>query len=129
MDEAKLNTGYDAEEPKSRFVGLFMVGSVLALVIMLLGLEAYYDRVKEQQVFVKQLAPVAEDLRNLRAREESELHSYRFLDRGRGTVRLPIERAMELFVQEAAAGKFAYPTQPAPVKPIEPQGGANAKAN
>lgn len=129
MDEAKLNTGYDAEEPKSRFVGVFMMGSVLALIAMLLGLEAYYDRVKEQQVFVKQLAPVAEDLRNLRAREESELHSYRYIDRGRGTVRLPIERAMELFVQEAAAGKFGYPTQPAPVKPIEPQGGANAKAN
>ena len=129
MDEAKLNTGYDAEEPKSRFVSVFMVGSVVALIAMLVGLQTYYDRVKEQQVFVKQLAPVAEDLRNLRAREESELHSYRFIDRGRGTVRLPVERAMELFVQEAAAGKFAYPTQPAPVKPIEPQGGANAKTN
>lgn len=129
MDEAKRNTGYDGEEPKSRFVGLFMAGTVLALVLMLLGLQAYYDRVKEQQVYVKQLAPVAEDLRNLRAREESELHSYRFLDRGRGTVRLPIERAMELFAKEAAAGKFAYPTQPAPVKPIEPPGGANAKTN
>ncbi len=129
MDQAKRNTGYDAEEPKSRFVGVFMTGSVLALVLMLLGLQAYFDRVKEQQVFVKQLAPVAEDLRNLRAREESELHSYRFIDRGRGSVRLPIERAMELFAREAAAGKFAYPTRPAPVKPIEPQGAANAKTN
>ena len=25
MNEAKLNTGYDAEEPKSRFVGVFMM--------------------------------------------------------------------------------------------------------
>ena len=129
MDEAKLKTGYDAEDPKSRFVGVFMAASVLALVLMLLGLQAYYDRVKEQQVYIKQLAPVAEDLRNVRAREESELHSYRYIDRNRGTVRLPIERAMELFVKEAAAGKFAYPTHPAPVKPIEPQGGANAKTD
>jgi hypothetical protein len=129
MDEAKLKTGYDGEDPKSRFVGVFMAASVLALVLMLLGLQAFYDRVKEQQVYIKQLAPVAEDLRNVRAREESELHSYRYIDRNRGTVRLPIERAMELFVKEAARGKLAYPTQPAPVKPIEPQGGANAKTN
>jgi hypothetical protein len=129
MDEANLKTGYDAEDPKSRFVGVFMAASVLTLVLVLLGLQAYYDRVKEQQIYIKQLAPVAEDLRNLRAREESELHSYRYLDRTRGTVRLPIERAMELFVREAAGGKFAYPTQPAPVKPIEPQGDASAKTN
>lgn len=129
MDQAKRDTGYDGEEPKSRFVGLFMAGAVLALIAMLLGLQAYYDRVKEQQVYVKQLAPVDDDLRNLRAREESELHSYRFIDRSRGTVRLPIGRAMELFAREAAAGKFAYPTQPAPVKPVEPPGGTNAKTN
>jgi len=129
MDEAKLKAGYNDEEPRSRVVTVFMVASVLALVAALLGLQAYYDRVKEQQVYIKQILPVSEDLRNLRAREESELHSYRYIDRARGTVRLPIERAMELFAKEAAAGKFAYPMQPAPVKPIEPQGGTNAKAN
>jgi hypothetical protein len=129
MTDPKVNTGFDAEEPGSRFVGVFMAVTVLGLVLMLLGLQAYFDRVKEQQIFVKQLAPIAEDLRNLRAREQAELHSYRYIDRGRGTVHLPIERAMELFAAEAAAGKLAYPTKPAPVKPIEPSGGANAKTN
>ena len=48
------------------------------------------------------LAPESQALRDLRAREDEELHSYRYLDRDKETVRLPIERAMELMASEAA---------------------------
>ena len=35
-----------------------------------MGVQGYYDRVREQQIFVKQLEPVSEDLRALHAREQ-----------------------------------------------------------
>jgi len=74
---------------------------VIALVAVIAGVQVYFDHVREQQVFVKQLAPVSADLKALHAREDNALHSYGYIDRAKGTVRLPIERAMELVVQEA----------------------------
>lgn len=50
------------------------------------------------------LEPVSEDLRALRAREDIQLNSYEYIDREKGTVRLPITRAMELLSQEYAQG-------------------------
>jgi hypothetical protein len=40
-----------------------------------------------------------QDLRDLRAQEDAVLHSYGWVDRNAGVVRVPIERAMELTVQ------------------------------
>ena len=53
---------------------------------------------------------------DVRAREDEALHSYRYLDREKGTIRLPIERAMELLASEAAQGKLKYPQRSAPVE-------------
>ncbi|CAL1239408.1 hypothetical protein [Candidatus Methylocalor cossyra] len=48
-----------------------------------------------------QLAPAA-DLAALRAREEQLLHGTAWIDRERGLVRIPVERAMELLAKRAA---------------------------
>jgi hypothetical protein len=45
-----------------------------------------------------------EDLRTLRAREEGLLHGYAWVDRSAGTVRIPIERAIDVLAARAAAG-------------------------
>src|SRR5690242_20433108 len=44
------------------------------------------------------VAPAAE-LRSVREAQQSKLHGYGWVDRGRGIVRIPIERAMELIAQ------------------------------
>lgn len=92
--------GYDPHEPRTRVIAAFGLATLLLLGILILALQAYVDRVREQQIFVKQLEPVAEDLRALRAREDGELNSYRYVDRAKGVVRIPIRRAMELLVAE-----------------------------
>jgi hypothetical protein len=114
--------GFDRSEPNVRFIAIFGAGTLVLLVVAVLALQFYYDRVLEEQVFVKVQEPVAQTLVDLRAREDEELHSYRYLDREKGTVRLPIERAMELLANEAAQGKLKYAQRAAPV---EIQGGAN----
>ena len=48
------------------------------------------------------------DLDALRAREERELSTYGWVDRPRGTVRIPIERAMKLVAERG------LPARPAP---------------
>ncbi len=95
--------GYETSEPRAGAIALVGAAIVVLLIVVILGTEAYYDHVREQQIFVKQLQPVSEDMQALRAREDTELNSYHYLDRAKGTVRLPISRAMDLLVEEAHA--------------------------
>lgn len=118
--------GYDRHEVNARLVGGVVLGSVLFIVASIFAVQLYFDRNFEQQVYVKVLSPVADDLQNLRAREDQELHSYQVINREQGLVRLPIGRAMELLAAEAAAGSLKYPTTPYRVKTAEEQAAATA---
>ncbi len=112
--------GYDRHEPNVRFLALFGSALIVVLGMIILGLQYYHDRVKEQQIFIKVLAPESQALKDLRAHEDQELHTYQFLNREKGQVRLPVERAMELLAAEYAAGKVVYPVRSYPVKQEEP---------
>jgi hypothetical protein len=100
---------------------------IVGLILVVLALQAVYDHAREQQIYVKVLEPVSEDLTNLRAKEDGQLHSYQYIDRAAGSVRIPIERAKELLEKEYAEGRLGYPTRPAPVKVEQAQGVISAK--
>lgn len=128
MTSSEPQTGFDAAEPKAGFIAAFGLATIVVLVAVIFAIQAYYDHVTEEQIYVKVLEPVSEDLRNLRAKEDSELHSYQYLDRAAGVVRIPIHRAMDLLAKEAAENRLPYSTRPTPVKPPEPaQGAPDAK--
>ena len=110
------NPGFDTAEVNAKGVAIFLVVTILMLVIVIGAVQFYFDHVRDEQVYEKVLAPVSDELRDLRAREDAELGAYQSINRDAGTVRLPITRAMELLAKEAAAGKLPYPTQDQPVK-------------
>ena len=61
-----------------------------------------------------QVSPPA-DLQAFRSREEAELHSYGWVDRTSGVVRIPIDRAMQLVLQEGLpAREGTNPSQTGP---------------
>ncbi len=122
MQDHKQQGGYDYGEPRSGLIALFGIAAIVLVVVAVFAIQVYYDHVREKQLYEKVLAPVSDDLRSLRAKEDGELHSYGYADRDASKVRIPIERAMELLEKEAAAGKLAYPTKPAPVKVVAPAG-------
>ncbi len=107
---------YERRDLSPRVIGLFLVGLVVAtgLVLLLIwGLFDYYaaGRVRRERppsplADVRQIPPEprlqvrgAADLAAFRAREEVELKSYGWIDRKAGTVRIPIDRAMDLLLQ------------------------------
>jgi hypothetical protein len=65
-----------------------------------------------------QASPAA-DLRDLRAYEDSELHGYGWVDKQKGIVRIPIERAIELVARQGIPPKRA----PKDLKLYPPQAG------
>ncbi len=114
---SRTGDGYDRHDPNVRFLALFGSALIVVLVLVILGIQYYHDRVKEQQIFIKVLQPESQALKDLRAREDQELHTYQYINREKGQVRLPIERAMQLLAAEHAAGRTFYPVKPYPVKP------------
>ncbi len=70
-----------------------------------------------------QTTPAA-DLRKLRAREHEILASYGWVDRAAGTVRIPIDRAMELLLERGLPPTPTAPPPPAPpvAQPSPPRG-------
>lgn len=112
----QIGDGYDRHDPNVRFLALFGFALIVVLVLVVLGIQYYHDRVKEQQIFIKVLQPESQALKDLRVREDQDLHTYQYINREKGQVRLPIDRAMKLLLAEYAAGKAFYPVKPYPVK-------------
>ena len=130
-DPATIHTqeeGFDHTEPRTAWIAAFGAFIVLTLVITILGIQYYFDRYSERQIFMQVLEPVSDDLTNLRDREDIDLHQDRYIDRKTGKVRISIERAMDLLMKEYAEGNLPYSTAAQPVKPIEPEGAPPSEA-
>ncbi|MCC7341276.1 MAG: hypothetical protein IT170_09330 [Bryobacterales bacterium] len=118
--EESVAKGYEQTDVRIGFIAWSGVAIVVFLIVTLFAVQSYFDSVQQREEFTKILEPVSEDYRNLRAREDAELYSYKFVDREKGIVRLPIQRAMDLVVAEAKAGAPAHPTARQPVKEVFP---------
>lgn len=120
--------GYDRSEPLTGPVLANIFSIILILAVVIAGVtyyfHAYVDRITEEI----QLTPVAQDLLDLRAKEDRLLNSYGIADKATGTVRLPVARAMELVMAEAKEGKPKYPVAPYAVKKVEDAAPAAAPA-
>jgi len=70
------------------------------LVATVLWLEALYHGTVEAERKRKVVAQVPVELRTVEAAQLDQLREYRWVDRERGIVTIPIERAMELVIAE-----------------------------
>ena len=125
--------GFDHQEPQAGAIAGFAIGSVVLLIITILALQSYFNKIWEQAVYEKVLAPPSEQLIELHNREEWNLSHYGYTDKASGAVRIPLDRAMELFEQEASSGKLFYPAKNTVPKkeepePVAPAAGAPAAA-
>jgi len=119
---------YDRRDAKTSLIAFVSVAGVVLLTVMIVGVYwlyvAAYRHVDEQ---VYSGAPSAE-LQAIREREDENLHRYGYIDKEKGIVRLPIDRAMQIIATEFGEGKVSYNTTSYPVKPELP-GGAAGGAN
>ena len=112
--------GFDATEPAAQKITFFVIGSVLLLAITIIALQRYFDNVWYTTIEEKVLGAPTVDLQTQRNLEAWRLSHYEFTTPAKTTVRIPIEKAREMFLNEVAAGKTFYPGQPTVPKPEEP---------
>jgi hypothetical protein len=118
--------GFDHSEPATRRIVMFVVVSVVTLVVTILALQSYFDKIWNEAVYEKVLAVPGQELGEVRSLSSWRLNHYEYADPSKTRVRLPFERAKELFLKEQAEGKSFYPGKPTEPKPEEPDTGKQA---
>jgi hypothetical protein len=124
--KADPTEGFDRTEPSSGPIWAFTIASVLVLVVVIWALQQYFDKVWNEAVYEKVLAPPSEELKTVRGRDDWDLSHSMYLDKKSGQVRIPLDRAQDLFLKEVAAGKPFYPGKPTLPKKEEPDTNAAA---
>lgn len=122
------NPGFDPGDPNTRGLTVFIVLFVLTLVLTIVATAGYFEFARERQEDLAILSKPSEELAALRAREDQQLKTYGYINREKGVVQIPLERAMDLLAREAAEGKLKYSTAPTPVKKVEEPAAAAAPA-
>jgi hypothetical protein len=112
--------GFDHSEPASRKIMMFVIVSVVTLVVTILALQSYFEKIWNEAVYDKVLSVPGEEVGDLRGLESWRLSHYEYADPSKSRVRIPFERAKELFLADEAAGKTFYPAKPTEPKPEEP---------
>jgi len=114
------NPGFDPSEPNAKGLTVFLLVSVIGLVVIYFVTKGFYEFMDERQEELSVQSQPSSDLAAIHAREDAQLKTYGYIDKTKGVVQLPVDRAMELVAKEAAEGKVKYSTAPTPVKKAEP---------
>lgn len=101
------------DNPNNLALGAGIFVTMVSFVLMVLGCRELYIQMVDQEVEKKVLSVQPEQLRNLRAGEQTRLSQYQWADQKAGVVRLPLKRAAELTLRDwktrAAAPAAADP--------------------
>jgi hypothetical protein len=118
--------GFDHGEPNVKSIWAFTVVSIIVLVVMIVALQQYFVKIWSDAVSEKVLTAPDPQLQMVRGRDDWDLTHFMYLDKKTGQVRIPVERATDLFLQEVSAGKPFYPGKPTVPKKEEPAAAAPA---
>lgn len=121
--------GFDPGEPAVKSIWGFAVGSIIVLLITIVALQHYFEKIWNDAVYEKVLVAPSEQLQEVRGRDDWDLTHSMYLNKDTGQVRIPLEHAQELFLQEAAAGKPFYPGKPAAPKKDDMDGWQGLQAD
>ena len=113
--------GYDRQDPKTGYLVFFTAASIVTLICLVSFVVFCYQKAEDEQMTIKVQIPIDQDALQLRARENTELTEYGYIDKDKGLVRLPISRAMQLLAAEDAEGKYPFPTRSYATNPLEPE--------
>lgn len=104
--------GFDRSDPSIAPIWGFTIGSVLILVVVIFALQQYFEKIWNDALYDKILSAPSAELQDVRNRDAYALTHYSYEDKSKGVVRIPLERAQELVLQDAAQGKTFYPAKP-----------------
>ncbi len=109
---------YENQEPRNNLIAFLLIISCIFIVATLAFLSWMFTATVEGEQNRKQQSNANYvDLQNLRKSEDGKLNEYQYVDKEKGTVRIPVERAIQLIVEEAKGAAPKNEAAPVAVKP------------
>lgn len=100
-DAPPKRAGYEKSDASVRGIVIGLIAGVVVVTVAIIGIQQFYIHTREQVVQENVLSRFDPRIRALHAEETRILTSYGRVDGEPGYVRIPIDRAMELMVEEA----------------------------
>ena len=100
-----LDANAHTAEPNTRLIWTLIFSVLVFLVIFHISAYFWFLGMKDTELRSKQNYSQDKNLQSLRAQDTEVLERYGWVDSAKGTVRIPVSRAMELMVQERSTGK------------------------
>jgi hypothetical protein len=111
-DNDHKTPGYEASDANIGRIVIIGIGCVVLLVVILVLVDQYFTITKEKDIQEMVLKPQSVSLRDVRAREDEILGSYKLIDAGKGVYQIPINRAMEILAQNTYRSQTAGNREP-----------------
>ena len=92
---------YEDQEPKNPLIAFLLIISCIFVVAVCAFLSWMFIVARDNEYNRKINQATYTDLQNLRKAEDAKLGGYQHLDKDKGIVRIPVERAMQLMAEEA----------------------------
>jgi hypothetical protein len=86
-------------------IALIGVVGALVVFVMIVGVQVLFYNLQEIETYKKDISQTPEEISNLVARQQAQLHSYRWIDPKRKIAGIAIDRAMQLVVDDLAKGR------------------------
>jgi hypothetical protein len=102
---AHEHPGENRTDPRAYTLTIVGLVSVILTIVSIIGLEALYFSVFNAETENKVYAVESANLSAIRSQQLETIHSYRWVDREKGVVAIPISQAAELVVKERASAK------------------------
>ena len=114
--------GFDARDADAGSLAIVTISTVLVVIGFVVGIYWFFTVSIEQVEYDQNYSVASKELIAIHDREDEQLHKYGYIDKSKGIVRLPVERAMQVIETEAAEGKPGWNTKTCEAKPELPGG-------
>lgn len=109
---------YEHQEPKNNLIAFLLIASCIFVVAVCAFLSWMFIVARDNEHNRKIDQATYKDLQEVRKAEDAKLATYQYIDKEKGIVRIPVERALQLMAEEA---KTAVPkTEASPAAAASP---------
>ncbi len=92
---------YEKRDANLKIISLVTIATAAFVIISVIVVDDIFVLTKEKIIYDTVLKPESISYRDLRAREDEVLNSYKVVDAAKGIYQIPIDRAMQLVADEA----------------------------
>ena len=107
MPDEHAHAAVEVDESDPQSTPTLLVGAVgmILLMVTVLLVEVLYQRTSQAEVYRKVISEQPLELRQVQAEQLEQLNGYRWVSQPEGVAAIPIDRAIDLIVEETKKGQ------------------------